>query len=190
MHSIYVMRELTKREIKRKYARSYLGIAWSVLSPLLSMILVSFIFSHIFSRDIENYPAYYYMGYIVMAFFTTATTTSMTSLKDNKNLMLKSKLPRRTFVLSRVYTALVNMGFSLIAYIFVMVYFKITPGLTMLLFPVDVFFLLLFTMGVSYALSIWFVFHQDTRNIYAIIEMVITRFSAIRNYSEMWLMTG
>ena len=179
MHSIYVMRELTKREIKRKYARSYLGIAWSVLSPLLSMILVSFIFSHIFSRDIENYPAYYYMGYIVMAFFTTATTTSMTSLKDNKNLMLKSKLPRRTFVLSRVYTALVNMGFSLIAYIFVMVYFKITPGLTMLLFPVDVFFLLLFTMGVSYALSIWFVFHQDTRNIYAIIEMVITRFSAI-----------
>ena len=32
----FVIRELTAREIKRKYARSYLGILWSVLNPLLT----------------------------------------------------------------------------------------------------------------------------------------------------------
>ena len=176
---IYVMRELTRREIKRKYARSYLGIAWSVLSPLLNMIVVTFMFSYIFSKGIEYYPAYYYIGYIIISFFSTATTTAMTALKDNRNLMLKSKLPRRTFVLSRVYTALVNLGFSCIAFIFIMIFLKIPVTWMILLFPVDVFFLMLFSMGVSYALSIWFVFYQDLKNVYSIIMMIVTRFAAL-----------
>ena len=40
----FVIRELTAREIKRKYARSSLGIIWSVLSPLLFMVVLSLVF--------------------------------------------------------------------------------------------------------------------------------------------------
>ena len=176
---IYVMRELTKREIKRKYARSYLGIIWSVLEPLLNMVVVSFVFSYIFSKNIENYPAYYFTGYIIVTFFSTATKTAMTALKDNRNLLLKTKLPRRTFVLSRVYTALVNLGFSCIAYVFILIFFRIQISWTILLFPVDVFFLTLFAIGVSYMVSIWFVFQQDSVNIYGNILSVFTSFTAL-----------
>lgn len=176
---IYVMRELTKREIKRKYARSYLGILWSVLEPLLNMLIVTFLFSYIFSKNIENYPAYYFTGYIVVTFFGTATRTAMTALKDNKGLMLKTKLPRRTFVLSRVYTALVNFGFSCLAFIVVLIIFQIRPTWTMLLFPVNIFFLTLFAIGVSYLISIWFVFQQDSKNIYGNIISVLTTFTAL-----------
>ena len=51
----FVVKQLTSREIKRKYARSYLGIVWSVLNPLLSMAVLSLIFSQLFRRSIENY---------------------------------------------------------------------------------------------------------------------------------------
>ena len=47
---LFVIRELTSREIKRKYARSYLGILWSVLNPLLSMAVLSMIFTQIFQQ--------------------------------------------------------------------------------------------------------------------------------------------
>ena len=40
----FVVQQLTAREIKRKYARSYLGILWSVLTPLLSMVVLYLIF--------------------------------------------------------------------------------------------------------------------------------------------------
>ena len=60
----FVVKQLTSREIKRKYARSYLGIVWSVLNPLLSMAVLSLIFSQLFRRSIENYPIYYLTGYI------------------------------------------------------------------------------------------------------------------------------
>ena len=176
---IYVMRELTKREIKRKYARSYLGVAWSVLEPLLNMILVSFIFSYMFRKEIENYPAYYFTGYIIIHFFATATETAMTALKDNRSLILKTKLPRRTFVLSRVYTALVNLGLSCIAYVFILIIFQIKITWTILLFPVDIFFLTMFAIGVSYLISIWFVFQQDSKNIYTNLIQILTRFAAL-----------
>ena len=58
----FVIKELTSREIKRKYSRSYLGIIWSVLNPLLMMGLLSMIFSQLFKRSIENYPIYYLTG--------------------------------------------------------------------------------------------------------------------------------
>lgn len=176
---IYVMRELTKREIKRKYARSYLGVIWSILEPLLNMVVITFIFSYMFSRNIENYPAYYYTGYIMLSFFSSATTSAMTALKDNRNLMLKTKLPRRTFILSRVYTALVNLGFSCIAFIFLIIFFRIRITWTLILFPLDVFFLMIFAIGVAYALSILFVFHEDTKNYYSVIMTVLTRFAAL-----------
>lgn len=176
---IYVLRELTKREIKRKYARSYLGVAWSILEPLLNMVVVSFIFSYIFSKSIENYPVYYFTGYIIVSFFGTATRTAMTSLRDNRSLMLKTKLPRRTFVLSRIYTALVNLGFSCIPFILLVFIFRIQVTWTIVLFPVNIFFLVLFATGVSYMLSIWFVFQADASNIYGNILSVLTTFTAM-----------
>ena len=33
----FVLWELTKRELKRKYARSFLGILWSCVYPLISI---------------------------------------------------------------------------------------------------------------------------------------------------------
>ena len=88
---LFVIRELTSREIKRKYARSYLGIVWSVLNPLLSMTVLSLIFSQMFRRSIENYPIYYLTGNLVWIFFSGATNAAMTTLIDNKAMFDKSE---------------------------------------------------------------------------------------------------
>lgn len=53
----FVLWELTKRELKRKYARSFLGILWSCVYPLMRMALVVVLFSTIFNKGIEKYPA-------------------------------------------------------------------------------------------------------------------------------------
>ena len=75
----FIVRELTMRELRRKYARSALGILWSVLNPLLSMAVLSLIFSGMFRRSIENYPIYYLCGYLICQMFTAATMASIRS---------------------------------------------------------------------------------------------------------------
>ena len=129
---MFAVKQLVTREIKRKYARSYLGILWSVLNPLLSMAVLSLIFTTIFKRSIENFPIYYLTGQIMWSLFSTATSTSMTAIVDNKLLMMKVKLSKQTFITARVLTAVVNFGYSLIAYLLMMVVFRVNPSLSML----------------------------------------------------------
>lgn len=175
----FVIKELTGREIKRKYSRSYLGILWSVLNPLLSMTVISLIFSQIFRRSIENFPIYYLTGYIIWLAFTGATNAAMTTLVDNKMLLIKVKLPMEVFVLTRVYTALVNLGYSVVAYVIMLVVFRVTPKWTMLLFPVIIVVLFLFSLGISYILATAYVFFGDVKHLYSVILTLWMYCSAI-----------
>lgn len=165
---IFLVRQLTAREIKRKYARSYLGILWSVLNPLLSMVVLSLIFSQLFRRSIENYPIYYLTGYLLWQMFTSATNSAMTTLADNKMLLLKVKFPMELFIWARVYTALVNLGYSLAAYIAMLVFFKIQIKWTIIAAVPIILSLTLFSLGISYILSSAFVFFGDIKYLYTV----------------------
>lgn len=167
--NMFVIKELTGREIKRKYSRSYLGIFWSVLNPLLSMAVLSMIFTQIFSRSIENFPIYYLTGLIIWQLFTGATNSAMTTLVDNKMLLIKVKFPMEVFILARVYTALVNFGYSLIAYAVMLLVFRIPLKVEMLLLPVVILFLLLFSLGISYILATAYVFFGDVKHLYSVL---------------------
>lgn len=175
----FVLKELVSREVKRKYARSYLGIIWSVLNPLLSMIVLSIIFSQMFQRSIENYPVYYLTGLIIWTMFTGSTNTAMTTLVDNKTMLIKVKFPMRIFVMSRVYTALVNLLYSLIPYVGILVFFRINIAWTILFFPVIILFLLIFSLGFSYVLSVAYVFFGDVKHLYSVLLTLWMYCSAI-----------
>ena len=153
----FVIRELTSREIKRKYARSYLGIVWSVLNPLMTMAVMSLIFSTMFKRSIENYPIYYLTGSILWSMFTGITNSAMTALVDNKAMLIKVKLPMAIFPLSRAYTALVNLGYSLVAYVIMLLVFKIQWNSCIPLFFVYIAGMFFFATGLGYLLSILYV---------------------------------
>ena len=80
----FVIKQLVDREIKRKYARSFLGVIWSVLNPLMTMAVMSMIFSTIFKRTIENYPIYYLTGTIFWQLFSGATNSAAVKSKTSK----------------------------------------------------------------------------------------------------------
>ena len=176
---IFALRQLVTREVKRKYARSYLGIVWSVLNPLLFMAVMSMIFSTIFKHNIENFPIYYLTGLIMWQLFNNATNSAMSLLVDNRNLLQRVKLSKQTFVLSRMYAALVNFLYTCIAYVLMLILFKIEPSFYMLLFPVPVFFLLLFSMGIGYILSVVYVFFPDIQHLYSVILTLWMNMSAL-----------
>ena len=135
----FVVEQLTGRELKRKYARSLLGVVWSLLHPLLSMGLLSLIFSHMFRRSIENYPIYYLTGYLVWQTFTLATSSSVTALADNRSLLLKVRFPLELFLLGKNAAAFVNLGWSFLAYLVMLLVFRVPVGLPILLWlPVGV----------------------------------------------------
>lgn len=177
--SAFVVRELVSREIKRKYSRSHLGILWSVLNPLLYMAVLSLIFSAVFRKSIENYPVYYLTGFLLWNFFTLATNGAMTSLVDNKTLLLQMKLPRLIFPTARVLSALVNFCYSLAAYLVILLVFRIPIRVSAAAFPVIVVLTVLFSLGIGFGLSILYSFFGDIRYLYGVLLTLWMYLSAL-----------
>ncbi len=175
----FVIKELTGRELKRKYARSYLGVVWSILNPLLSMAVISFIFSYMFRRSIDNFPVFYLIGSTVWTLFRTATDNAMTALVDNKSLLLRAKLPKHTFIFSRINTAFVNFIYSVITMSVIMFVFKIRITWRVVLFIPVVLLLLVFSLGIGLILSIVYVFFADVKYLYEILLVLWMYMSAI-----------
>lgn len=176
---IFVLQQLTKRELKRKYARSYLGVLWSIGYPLLRMFLVVMLFSTLLSRNIAKYPAYYFVGFLMLEFFKTGSENSLTALVDNKMMFQKTKIVPRIFVLSRVLTSFVNLLLGTIPFIGVLIFYGCKPTLYLLYIPIDIFFLALFVTGMSYAVSIWYLYMRDAKFIYSNALHILRFFTAL-----------
>lgn len=175
----FVIKQLVSREIKRKYARSFLGVIWSVLNPLMYMAVMSMIFTTMFQRSIENYPIYFLTGMTIWQLFSGATNSAMNALVDNRLLLIKLKLPKQVFVLARIYTAFINFAYTCIAYVMMLFVFRVKFTLYMLIVPIAIFFLLLFSMGIGYLLSIIYVFFADIKYLYNVVLTLWMYMSAI-----------
>ncbi len=175
----FVITELTSREVKRKYARSYLGIVWSVLSPLLYMIVMTVIFSTMFKRNIEKFPLYYLTGYLMYSMYNTTTNGIMTVIVDNKNMLLKVKVPKNVFILSRCYTGIINFMYSLIAYIPLIILMGRRLSFTMLLYPIVVLMCAVLSLGAGYILAVLYVYFADIKYLYSVFMTILMYMSAL-----------
>ena len=149
-----LMRELIARDLKVKYRRSVLGYLWSLLNPLLMMAILTMVFSQIFRFNIPNYPLYLICGQTLWTFFNESTNQAMYAVLSNGALLKKVYIPKYIFPISRVLSSFVTMSFSLVAIVIVLLVTRTPLYWSALLFPVPLFFLLLFSMGVGMVLVV------------------------------------
>ena len=116
-----LLMELVSRDIKIRYRRSVLGLFWTLLNPILMMTVMTLVFSGLFRFDIENFPIYFFTGHILFTFLTESTTNGMHSIVESSNLIKKVYIPKYLFPLSKVLSSGVNLIFSFVAMIFVMI---------------------------------------------------------------------
>ena len=85
----FLFEELVKRDFKKKYKRTVLGMAWSVLSPLLTLLVMRLVFTQFFGRTTPHYTIYLFCGNLVFAYFNESTSQGMMSLMENAAIFTK-----------------------------------------------------------------------------------------------------
>ena len=170
---------LLLRDIKIKYKRSILGFAWSILNPLLMMIVMSIVFSTIFKTDIKNFPMYLITGQVIFTFFSEATNMAMMSIIGNGGLIKKVYIPKYIFPLSKVMFSFTNMLFSLIAVVIVAIATKLPITPAILLFPLPLIYVFIFSLGVGLLLASYAVFFRDLLHLYGILLLIWTYLTPI-----------
>jgi ABC-2 type transport system permease protein len=163
-----LLKELVLRDLKTKYRRSVLGYVWSVLNPLLMMIIISIVFSHMFRFDIENFPVYLLIGQLIYGFYSEATNGAMNSIFGNSALIRKVYVPKYIFPISKVCSSFVNLLFSLVALIPVLIVTKASVTPIALLFPIPLFYIFLISLGVGLILSVLAVYFRDIVHLYSV----------------------
>lgn len=174
----FLFEELTKRDFKKKYKRTILGVLWSMVSPFLAFLVQYFVYGYVFHRLDSGYVIYLLTGTLMFNFFTNATTNGMFSMYSNGAILSKVKVPKSLFVLSSNSAATFNFLLTLIVYFAFMIFCKITFGLHLLLIIYPILCLIIFNLGMSYILSALFVFFRDMQYLYQIFTMLLMYMSA------------
>ncbi|MCM1523282.1 MAG: ABC transporter permease [Ruminococcus sp.] len=159
---------LAKTQISLKYRKSYLGLLWSLLNPLLTMVILTMVFSGMFKNNIENFPIYLMCGRLIFEYNSEATKTAMNAVISNSSLIKKIYVPKYVFPLSSSIAALVNMFFSLIALLIVMIATKLTLKWTMLFIWLPMLYVFIFSTGLGLILASANVFFRDTKHLYGV----------------------
>lgn len=175
----FLFSELVKRDFKKKYKRTYLGMLWSVMSPLLTLMVMSLVFKHFFGNSTPHYTIYLFCGNIVFSFFSDATGGGMGALLANSDIFTKIKLPKYLFLLSRNVSSLINFALTFAVFILFCAVDGISISPRFLLLTIPIICLVVFNIGVGLILSSLYVFFRDMQYLWSVFTLLLMYLSAI-----------
>ena len=175
----FLFSELVKRDFKKKYKRTVLGMFWSILSPLLTVLVLMLVFRTIFGKDTPHFTIYIFSGTLVMSFYTECTQGCMRALMANAAIFTKINVPKSLFLLSKSVQSFINFGLTLFIYFVFCLCDGIVFGAHVFILAYPIVMLLVFSIGVGMLLSALFVFFRDIEYLYGIFLLLLNYVSAL-----------
>ncbi len=165
---------MTARDLLLRYKQTVMGFGWAIFMPLVNTAIFSVIFTRVATIDVGTaYPVYAFCGLVAWNFFASALRFSVTSLTSNPSLVTKVYFPREIFPFSAVLVSIVDLAVALGVLAVVMAYYGVlAPHASLLLLPVVVTVLILFTAAAALFLSMANLFYRDVKYLFEIVIAV------------------
>lgn len=168
----FLIHQLVSRDFKRKYKRSVLGVFWSFLNPLLTMVVQYIVFSTLFKSSIDNFVVYLLSGIVLYNFFSEAVNMGLTSITDNASLINKVYVPKVIYPYSRTLSAVINLLIALIPLFGAVIFSGCPLNRSLLLLPIGLFLLFVFSLGFALLLATSMVYFRDTLFLWSVVSVL------------------
>lgn len=154
---------LTMHRISVRYKQSALGIGWAVLQPLLLMVVYTIIFSVVVKMPHEGgpYAVFVYAALLPWTFFSTAVTSSATSLVAHNSLITKVYFPREILPLTYVLAAFVDFLIASVILLALLGFYHVSLAASALLVGPIMLVAVLFSLAMAFLLSAFQVRFRD-----------------------------
>jgi lipopolysaccharide transport system permease protein len=100
---------LIEREIKTRYRRSFLGLLWSLLTPLYQVLFLTIVVKVLWQHPEPNYSVKYLCGLVPWTFMQQGVLTSCASLLRARDIVKRVWLPRQLIPLATVGSCLFHL---------------------------------------------------------------------------------
>jgi lipopolysaccharide transport system permease protein len=164
--------ELVRRDMKLRYQRSVLGLAWSLLNPLAQLLVFSFVFQQIVPLNIPNYAAFLFTGLLAWNWLSTSLNAGAGAIVDHRDLVKRPGFPLSVLPVVIVTTQALHYLLALPALLGYLVWIGLYPGAAALLLPLVFAVQFLFLLGVVFFLASMHVTFRDTQYLLGIALML------------------
>ena len=167
-YSLILLRELVRTDFKLRYQGSVLGMMWSVLKPLMLFAIMYIVFVRFlkFGANIPHFAVSLLLAQTLWGFFQETASQGMMAIVGRGDLLRKIKFPKYIVVVSSSVSAFINLAISLVIVAFFMLINGVPLRWTMLIFPIVVVELYVFSLGVAFILSSMYVKFRDICHIW------------------------
>ena len=167
-YSLILLRELVRTDFKLRYQGSVLGMMWSVLKPLMLFAIMYIVFVRFlkFGANIPHFAVSLLLAQTLWGFFQETASQGMMAIVGRGDLLRKIKFPKYIVVVSSSVSAFINLAISLAIVAFFMLINGVPLRWTMLIFPIVVVELYIFSLGVAFILSSMYVKFRDICHIW------------------------
>ncbi|HEY3128270.1 MAG TPA: ABC transporter permease [Acidobacteriota bacterium] len=111
---VFLLRELTLRDLKLRYIGSVMGLFWSVVHPIFTLLLYTVVFSKVIRPDwpqaqsVGSFARFVFAGLLPWIQFHEAVSRCAAVFIENSNLIKKVKFPVELLPASVVLSSIGN----------------------------------------------------------------------------------
>lgn len=170
---------LVKRDFNLQFKRSFLGVLWSLLTPLSQLLVLSLVFGKFIPLNIEAYPAFIFCGLLPWFWFSNCLSMSGDIFLSNRDLVRKSNFHP---ILLPIINTLSNLILYLVAIpllLFILLAFDRSLTANILFLPIIIFVQALLIVGVSLIIATLNVTYSDIKQIVIVALMLLFYLSPV-----------
>lgn len=106
-----LLRMLSYRDVRVRYAQTFLGMAWAIINPLISVLLLYFVFGVVIKVDTQGVPPLLFSmaGLCSWNYFSRVVGEAGSSVIGAQSLVKKIYFPRLIIPLSKSFSALIDL---------------------------------------------------------------------------------
>jgi lipopolysaccharide transport system permease protein len=168
--SLFLLKELVKRDFHGRYAGSALGLVWSLVQPLWLLALFTFVFATVLRIPLvgertDNFAIFLFAGLLPWMAIQEGVTRGATAITDNAPLVQKLTFPAEILVLAAVLGALLHEAIAAAVFAAILVAMgQLAPGglpLLLVALPLQV----ALSLGLGLLLAAANVFFRDVAQV-------------------------
>lgn len=158
--------QFVRTNFKLRYQNSILGVLWVMIRPYSTFLVLYFLWSNLSSQTIPQYPLYLLLGIVFYTYFQELIIFGQMALIEKAGVIMKVNFPRQIAVISALSNAVINLIINSI-FIFVI---ALVRGVQLsfegvLYFVFLAFLVFLFSLAISFILSVFTIVLRDLKNI-------------------------
>jgi lipopolysaccharide transport system permease protein len=156
---------LVGRDMKLRYKRSVLGIAWSLLTPLAQLAVFYVTFDVLLPLNVPNYLSFLFTGVLVWNWFQVSLYQATSTIVDNRELIKRPGFPTAILPVVTVASYLVHFLLALpILFVFLL---WGGVGMTSAIFalPLVIAIQFILTLSLAYFTATFYVTFRDTQHL-------------------------